>query len=42
MEKFIYFQLLVNLSEGRWKTDEELFVEIKKYLNQEEFLNALS
>ena len=27
--KFIYFQQLVDLSEGRWKTDEELFVELK-------------
>ena len=25
--KFIYFQQLVDISEGRWKTDEELFVE---------------
>ena len=29
MGKFIYFQQLVDLSEGRWKTEEELFVELK-------------
>ena len=27
--KFIYFQQLVDISEGRWKTDEELIVELK-------------
>ena len=27
--KFIYFHQLVDQSEGRWKTDEELFVELK-------------
>ena len=25
---YIYFQQLVDLSEGRWKIDEELFVEL--------------
>ena len=27
--KFIYFQQIVDISEGRWKTDKELFVELK-------------
>ena len=27
--KFIYFQQIVDINEGRWKTDEELFVELK-------------
>ena len=41
MGKFIYFQQLVDLSEGRWKTDEELFVELKNYKSKRVFKSII-